>query len=279
MKIRVKKNLKVELNTLIRIEWKGWLPQLIVHERFESQVKWTLRFLTLISVASSLFSIDDWYIGSGVAVLLLIIEQFFEKTIFEYTSFVLMLLPDFDIDHTQWLTNGFVIPKNIDNENLCYIGPTFKDKEYATSFFNYLTKWNWDSLIDDEDIIVVSIILEPNSEYTMYIYSNPNKRNLDKIFKEDAKKKKFSKYGKKQQQLFTQMIFWKKLVYKEDYFIHQFLTVQSTKGRFYFTPSVLPKTPQEPVEFLFEYAILKYGFKLKKRSDVNKNDIEYHCKP
>ena len=279
MKIRVKKNLKVELNTLIRVEWKGWLPQLIVHERFESQVKWTLRILTLIGIASSLISIDDWYVGLGVSVLLLFIEQFFEKTIFEYTSFVLMPLPDFDIDHTQWLTNGFMIPQTIDNDHLCYIGPTFKDKEYAISFFNYLTKWNWDSFIDDENVIVVSIILEPNSEYTMYIYSNPNKRNLDKIFKEDAEKKKLSKYGKKQQQLFTQMIFWKKLVYKEDYFIHQFLTEQPTNGRFYFTPSVLPKTSKESIEFLFEYAILKYGFKLKKRSDVNKNDIEYYCKP
>lgn len=279
MKIRVKKNLKVDLSTLIRIERKGWLPILIIHERFEPYIKWTLRILTFIGIASSLISIDDWCINLGLAVLLLLTEQFFERAIFEYTSIVMMPLPDFNIDHTQWCTNGFMIPETIDEDHLCYMGPTFKDREYAISFFNYLTKWNWDSFIDDENVIVVSIILEPNSEYTMYIYSNPNDRNLNKIFKEDAERKKLSKYGKKQQQLFTQMIFWKKLVYRESYFIHEFLTKQPTEGRFYLTPSVLPKTEHDKIEFLFEYAILKYNYKLKERSAVNKNDIEYYCKP
>lgn len=279
MKIRVKKNVKVDLNTLIRIERRGLLPVLIVHERFERPIKWLLRTFAAIGIATSLLTIDDWFLNIGFAILLFLIEQFFERAIFEYTSFYLIPLPDFDIDHTQWQTNGFIIPQNIDDNHLCYVGPTFRDREYAVSFFNYLTKWNWDSFIDDENVIVLSIVLEPNSEYTMYIYSNPSKRNLDEIFKKDAEKKKFSKYGKKQQQLFTQMIFWKKLEYNENYFIHQFLEKQATKGKFYFVPSVLPKAPQESIEFLFEYAIVKYGFKLKKRSDIDKSDLEYYCKP
>ncbi|TWI19159.1 hypothetical protein [Sphingobacterium siyangense] len=279
MKIRVKKDLKVDLSTLIRIERKGLLPRLIVHERFEKQVKWTLRILTIIGVASSLVSINEWYISFSLAILLLLIEQFFEKTVFEYTSFVIMPLPEFEIDHTQWLTNAFLIPHNGHNDQFCHIGPAFKDRDYAINFFTYLTNWNWESFIDDENVIVVSIILEPDSRYTMYIYSNPSKRQLDKIFKEDANRNNLSKYGKQQQQLFTQMIFWKTLVYHEDYFIHQFITKQPTDQKFYFMPAVLPKVPEGEIEYLFEYAIEKFQYRLKHRGNITNNDIEYYFKP
>jgi len=48
MKIKIKDRLKIELNILIRLEFKRFVPTLIVHERFEKYVKWTIRVITLI---------------------------------------------------------------------------------------------------------------------------------------------------------------------------------------------------------------------------------------
>lgn len=276
MKITIKGNIRVALKTLIRVDWKHGIPKLTIHERFETKVKWILRLLTIIGIITSIISINTWYLSLGLAVLLLVIEQFFERASFEYTTMVLMPLPDFEIDYTQWKTCGFMIPHTVGEDNLCYMGPSFLNRDYAIKFFSYLTKWNWDSSIDDENVIIVSIVLEPDSKYTMYMYSNPGRRSLDLIFKKDAKMNELSKYGKNQQKLFTQMIFWKTLAYNEDYLIHQFLTKQKPDGRFYFTPSVVPQSLNQEPEFLLDSAILKFGYKRKNREELNKKDVEYY---
>jgi hypothetical protein len=279
MKIKIRNRFKVELNTLLRIEFKGIVPKLIVHERFEKHIKWIIRIITLIGIATSVITIDKWYLALSLATLILIIGQFFERTAFEYTTMVLMPIPDFAIDYSQWKTNGFMLPHVVSEEDRCYMGPSFKDRDYAISFFNYLKKWNWDRDIDDENIIVVSIVMEPDSRYTTYIYSNPGRKSLDTIFHKEEQNNKLSKYGKRQQKLFMQMIFCKTLDYREDYFIHQFLTKQSPNGKFYFIPSVVPKNPGEAVELLYEHGIVKYQYKLRQRSEINKNDIENYLKP
>lgn len=279
MKIKIRNRLKVELNTLLRIEFRGIVPTLIVHERFEKYIKWIIRIITVIGIATSVITIDKWYLALSLATLILIIGQFFERAAFEYTTMVLLPIPDFEIDYSQWKTNGFMLPHVVSEENRCYMGPSFKDKDYAIRFFNYLKKWNWDRDIDDENIIVLSIVMEPDSRYTTYIYSNPGRKSLDTIFHEEEQNNKLSKYGKRQQKLFMQMIFCKTLDYNEDYFIHQFLTKQPPAGKFYFIPSVIPKNPGEAVELLYEHGIVKYQYKLKQRSEINKNDIENYLKP
>ena len=169
MKVRVKGRLKVDLSTLIRIEFNRFLPTLIVHERFEKYVKWTIRAITLIGIVTSVITIPQWYIALSLSVGILLAGQFFERTAFEYTSMVVVPLPDFDIDYGQWKTNGFMLPNVLTNENRCYMGPSFENKNYAINFFNYLKQWNWGNDVDDDNRIIVSIVMEPNSRYTTYI--------------------------------------------------------------------------------------------------------------
>ncbi len=279
MKIKISDDIKVESRTLIRLEWNGLLPVLIVHEKFESKIKWTLRIIAVIGIGTSLISIDSKLISLGVALLIFVIEQFFERTIFEYTTMVVQPFPDFDIDYSQWKTNGFMVPMTKNDEDLCYAGPTYVDKDYAIKFFDYIKSWNAGLLDDEEGNIILSFIIEPNEKYTTYLYANHGRKSLDKLFDAAAKKNQLTKYGKRQQQFVMQMIYWHTLDFKAGYYIKRFLDFQTADTNFYLTPSIIPKQEGQPSEFIFDSAILLKGYKLKNRAEVTKHDIEYYHLP
>jgi len=75
------------------------------------------------------------------------------------------------------------------------------------------------------------------------------------------------------------MIFYNTLDFKEGYFIKQFLETVSPQDKFYFVPTVLPLNHGEAPEYLYDFAILKNEYKLQKRGEIGKNDIEYYLKP
>ena len=55
MKIKIKNRLEVELSTLVRLEFNRFVPTLVVHERFEKYVKWTIRLITLIGIIALVY--------------------------------------------------------------------------------------------------------------------------------------------------------------------------------------------------------------------------------
>lgn len=279
MKIKISDKLKVDSRTLIRLEWRNFLPILIVHEKFEKKIKWVLRVIAFTGITTSVISIDKWYFSLGLSILIFLVEQFFERTIFEYTTLVVQPLPDFEIDYKQWKTNGFMVPMIENLQDLCYVGPTYQDKEYAIKFFNYLKAWNWDSDIDNDNNIILSFIIEPDERYTTYLYANQGRKNLKAMFKLVAEQNKLEKYGKKQQQFVMQMVYWHTLPFKNGYYIKQFLDFQKPDQKFYLTPSVLPEQEGGQVEFIFDSAILKFGYKLKRRQELDSRDMEFHHPP
>ncbi len=279
MKIKISKNLSVDSSTLIRFEWRKFYPAIIIHEKFEKVLKWTLRAIAIIGIASSVITINQWYISLGLSILIFLIEQFFEKTAIEYTTMIVQPPPDFEIDYGQWKTNGFMIPNEKNNSELAYFGPTYVDKEYAIKFFRYLRSWiNNDSNDDIENNLIVSLVIEPDEEYTTYIYANLGRKRLDYMFKFLGDQSKLEKYGKRQQQFIAQMFYWNTLDFKDEYFIKKFLDFQEPNEPFFFTPSFLQSDGQTP-EFLFEHAIKKYEFKLNQRNQLNKHDPEYNFDP
>ena len=279
MKIKISKNLYVNLNTLVKIEWRKYYPVLVVHERFEKILKWILRIIAICGIATSIFSIPVWYISLGLAIVVALIEQFFEKTVFEYTTMVIQPFPDFELDYSQWKTNGFLIPKEKDSKDLPHFGPAFMDEKYAKNFFRYLRTWIDNNSNDDkENNLVVSIIIEPNDKYTTYIYANLGRKRLNNMFKFMNNVSKLEKYGKRQQQFITQMFYWNTLDFKDGYYIKQFLDFQNENDPYYFTPSVIQPFKLPP-KFLFDYSIKKYHLKVKKRIELLKNEPEYHINP
>ena len=279
MKIRVAKGLFVDSRTLFRIEWRRWYPALVVHEKFETLVKWTLRIIAFLGIASSVIAIPVWYVSLSISVGIFLVEQFFERAIFEYTAMVVQPFPDFDIDYGQWKTNGFMIPVERNGTDFAHFGPTYMDEEYATKFFNYLRSWVNDNSNDDkENNLVTSIVIEPNEKYTTYIYANHGRRRLDHMFRFIEATNKLDKFGKRQQNLIMQLHFWHTLDFKDGYYVKKFLEYWKADEPFMFTPSVIQPFGFPP-KFLFDFSIKKYHLKVKERKEIKKNEPEYYFDP
>lgn len=81
------------MKTLLTIEVKHGVPRLVVHEKYEKSVKWILRSIAGVGIVISALAFKHWYIGVLLAVLILLIQQFFERTIFEYTAIHVSAVP------------------------------------------------------------------------------------------------------------------------------------------------------------------------------------------
>jgi hypothetical protein len=279
VRIKIDNDLYVNSNTLIRIEWRKWYPALVIHEKFENVVKWILRIIAFVGIATSVISIDEWYLSLGFSIIIFLIEQFFERTIIEYTAMVFQPPPDFTVEYGQWKTNGFMLPKEKNEKNLAHFGPSYLDEEYAGKFFSYLRSWVNDNSNDDkENCLVVSLVIEPNEKYTTYLYANLGRKRLDYMFKAIENSKKLEKYGKRQQNFIGQIFYWHTLDFKDGYFIKQFLEFQKSNDPFYFTPSVIQPFGLQP-KFLFDFSIKKYYLKVTKREDIKRTDPEFNFNP
>ena len=275
MKFR-KGNWKIDSRSLIDVEWRKSIPRLIVHEKYEKIIKWTLRILTFIGIATSVISLE-WYYSLLLAIVLLVVEQFIERAIFEYTTMIVQKMPDFEVDGKRWKTMGFAFPPQKDNNYPPYMGPAFDTEEYARNFFNYIKSWNDTNDEDPYNNIIVSFVMEPNSTYTVSIYANPARKNLDAQFKTVAEQRKFEKYGKRHQQLIMQVKFANNFEYKPGLLIHEFLTTYSDSDTYYFTPFVTNPQTNE-LKILNSLSIKKFQFKHKRRENLTLQDHEYHTK-
>lgn len=81
-------NWKIDSNSLVRLQWGKYYPKLIVHEKYETPVKWILRILAIIGIATSFLTLPYWG-GIIMTLFLLGIEQLFERTLFEYSIMIL----------------------------------------------------------------------------------------------------------------------------------------------------------------------------------------------
>ena len=83
------------------------------------------------------------------------------------------------------------------------------------------------------------------------------------------------KYGKNQQEMVMQTMFWKKNISKGSFF-YQFIDDLKISNEFYFAPSYL-NANRQPV-LIEELKILKNEIKIKKRNELTNEDIEFHFK-
>jgi hypothetical protein len=270
-----KGNWRIDSQTLIRLEWAKYYPKLIVHEKFEKYVKWVLRILTAIGILTC-FLTFSYVIGIIITLCLFVIEQFFERTIFEYSVMIIQPFPDFEIEYDQWLTNGYFLlnPEIQGHEGyLNYFGPAYRDKDYAIKFFNYIRSWNQGEDIDEDNNICISFILEDNETYSTYLYANTERKWLKPMFTEYEKEMQVEKYGKKLQSMTLQMVYWKNLRAQLGMFFYKFLEQQPNNGEFFFAPFYIEGEVPKVID---ELRVLKTQYKLKSRSQLTPNEIEYH---
>jgi hypothetical protein len=275
MKIKLG-NWKVDSSTFFRVEWRKPFPKIILHEKFEKGVKWMLRILTLVGIGTSIISLPPLY-SLLLSIGLVALEQLLERIIFEYTVFIIQPFPDFNIDYNQWLTNGYLFPnlKYKDQYELYnHFGPAYKTKDYAIKFFSYLKNWNQGEDDDVENNICLSFVIEPDNSYTTYLYANPNRKWLDPLFNKYHEKMKYEKYGKNQQSLVMDMIYWKNLKLVDTSLFPHFLKSQPTSGKFYFVPFYIDDK-EHPIS-VEEMKICKYQYQVKSRNELTPSDVEYH---
>ena len=72
MKIKLE-NWEIDTSTFVRIEWHKPFPKLVLHEKYEKIVKWILRILTLIGIATSIITLSPVY-SLLLSIALLLIE-------------------------------------------------------------------------------------------------------------------------------------------------------------------------------------------------------------
>lgn len=273
MKIKVDEGLYVDSKTLFRLEWRKYIPVLVLSEKYEKKVKWILRIIAFIGIASSLISIDKWYYSLGLSLLIFIVEQFLENIIFEYTTFVVQPFPDFEIEAGQWKANAFMMTQEKNAEYPPYIGPAYLDKDYAIKFFTYIRSWGVEQEECEEDKIVLSFVIEDDGKYTTYIYANPARKNIQRQFDFIGVISALEKYKKNHQKLIVQMIYWNTLPINDGYSIKVFLDKYKPGEKFYLTPFVIDNNDKVK-EPLTDLAILKTSYKLRKRAELTKFDIE-----
>lgn len=265
---------RISLKSLIWFRWQNHLPRLVIHEKYERQVKWILRILAITAIATSLLAFEVWYLKLSFALALFLIEQFFERAIFQYTSIYFQPFPSFTIEGEKWTDMGFAYPENPQPNELNVVGPVFSDKEYAHNFFNLLRQWNYQQSEDKDNNICLSFILESENQYSVYFYPNLKRKTVGEFFEEAEQQQKLKKFGKEHQQLVGQMIFCKIFRYGEGLGLKRFLEIQSEDKPFWLKPFITKA--DRTFEMIWEEEpILKYHFKCKKGKELSKGEVEY----
>lgn len=265
---------KISSKSIISIRWQNHLPRLIVHEKYEKFVNWFLRILTVFGIVTSVIAFPIWYINLLFAIVLFIIEQFFEKSIFKYTSIYVQPMPDFKYDSKEWKGMAFAFPQDPDQKLLNIVGCAFATEEYAHKFFKLLKAWNYGEVEDKDNNICLSFIVESEKEYSVYLYPNPERKIVDQFFKKAEESLKYEKYGKEHQKLIMHMVFCKIFPYRVNSQLKIFIEKQSLDHPFWLKVFIMKKNGK--IEMVHnENAILKYHYKFKNRHELNKNEYEY----
>jgi len=264
---------KISLKSLVSVRWHNHLPRLIIHEKYENHVKWTLRILFFAGIGLSLFVFTP-YLAFLIAVLIALTGLFFQKAIFQYTTIYIQPMPDFEYDPKEW--KGMVFGFATSPELLNFVGCAFSTEKTAHNFFQLLKSWNYYNNEDKDNNICLSFILENEREYSVFLYPNRNRKTVEDYFQKVEELRKYEKYGKKHQQLVMHRNFFNTFPYGQNSQLKQFIEKQSSNCPFWLKCFVIEEDGQP--KWISEDAILKFHFILKKREDIKKSEEEYHHK-
>ncbi len=254
------------------MRWKRWPPRLVLHEKYEPGIKWTLRVLLIIGVLTSVVSLP-WYQSLPFALALLFLEQFLERSVLLYTSIYLHTMPDFAIDPAKWVSMAFIVYEAegliIPNE----VGLVFTDEEYAQKFFELLHAWNQGKNEDKDNNVQLSFIID-EEVYYLYIYPNPTRESVMDFFTEIQKLSKLEKYGKEHLGIVPTLMICRSFSTTRGYSLGVFLEKQQQGEPFLLRAYLQEEGPQpKPIQSI--EPIIKWNYKAKARAYLNEEDLEY----
>lgn len=230
--------------------------------------------LTFIGIASSIVAFPDWLSSLIFSIALFMIEQFFERSIFQYTTMYVQPFPDFNYKSAEWKGMAYAFPIDNDPRMLNVVGCAFASKDYAIKFFKLLQAWNYNQPEDKENNICLSFIIENDKEYSTYLYPNMERKSVKDFFERAGESLKYEKYGKEHQQLVMQMTFCKIFPFGPKALLNNFIKTQKPGKPFWIKPFLM-KADNSLVMLHDAGEILKWDFTFKKREDLDDAHYEY----
>ncbi|MCK9569250.1 hypothetical protein M0R72_09955 [Candidatus Pacearchaeota archaeon] len=260
----------------IRIDKKK--KRLVLNEKYEKAVKYTLRISTFLGIISSVLTLPIEF-SLIISILLVLIEQILEKTIFMFNTLFVQPIPaPEDLKKAEWYANRFgFIQGNVADKKFL-VGLVFKDKEAGKKIFECISAWNNLETWDMEDNIKLSFIIEDDQNYSTYLYPSENRKIMKKFWS------KIRKNGKQHNKLIYMLIMCKVFPYGKDSSFYKFK--KEYEDFYLFT---INGKPQEYKQFTLEGfyiengkmipldnpPIQKFHLKIKNRKDLTKEDVEY----
>jgi len=231
--------------------------------------------LALIGIVGSIGLLPVvWYLNLIFAIIIVAVEQFFERAIFKYTIIYFQPLPEFKWSiGEEWVGMGFAY-RDVREESVPnVVGPAFNIESCAHEFFALLRKWNYGEREDRDNNVCLSFIYDDTGGYYTFIYPNLTRHTIKDTYSEIKEAHKFNKFGKEAEGLVVQFTFCRyyKSTYSQlDAFVHR----RPKEQPFWLQPFIL--RPNKTAEILFrEEPILKFHVKIKHKRDLGQHEVEY----
>jgi hypothetical protein len=268
---------------VIRLETKAKkMPYFVISAKYELYVKWTLRILTLFSIGICFITLQ-WYVALIITLLLIVIERILETIVFQVVSIYVQPIPEWDND--QWLAMTYV---NIKNSK--YVEMLIRTEEQARKLHDCIKEWNYGEFVDKEDNIKLSFVIENDNTYVTFLYPSFERRTI-KLFGEQVEYDMFKKREMKaHQQIVVSITFCKLFPFQPGCSLERFMNEyqQNTAYAFgvHYLKQPLPALSEEKpfmikytsdkIQHVGERPFVKFHVKIKKASELTKEDYEYH---
>lgn len=257
-----------------RLRSGRWLPRLFLHEKNEKLILWTIRVLTAIGITASILSFP-WQLSLLLAIALVVIDYFLEKTLFYYTSLYVQPLPDFTYDPNKWVANAFVSigePSNPSSQKI--VGLTFNDQAYARKFFDLLRAWNYGESDDKDGNIRLSFLTDENMYY-VYLYPSFERNTIKQMHEKLKAENALPKYGKEHFGLIMSLVICKGFETKHGYALGTFTNNHAENAPFLLAPFLHNGGSSDPEPLFDIEPIQLHSYKARIPRELTENDFEY----
>jgi hypothetical protein len=266
-------NWRFVLSSVISIRREGWIPRLVISDKFRNHVAWTSRILVAVGVSASLVEFGSKVEAFTVAIVLVILQFFFERVVYQFASFYVQPFPDFRYYVQAWKGMGFAFPVEQRPDQLNVVGPEFSSEEYSNSIFGLFRQWNYGENDDTNNNVCLSFILEDAYKYSVYLYPNPKRQSAKEFFDmADALHRSKNRKGEHHSFLvqFTMLRTFRREKTSQ---LDTFIDMQSKSRPFWLKPFIR-KDGQPQMVYEIE-PILKHHVTVRKRQDLRAGDYEF----
>lgn len=269
---------------LITINYQDKIPHIILHEKYETFVKWLIRILIILGILLSFLTLP-WQYSVITSIILVVIEIILEKIIFKYRTLFIQPIPRYRLN--SWLAMVFLIPLQEGIQSK--IGMLFDDEKTAQEIFTCLMAWNYFEEADPDNNIQITFVIENEEEYSTYIYPTYSRKSIILAKTYIERKKLENKEIKEHEQLVMTPIFCRTFGNPPNSSFRLFLSKYNEGAPFEFGVFARGNNFPEMVEgnpILLSYnasqgvyeseSIKKNHLKIIHRSELTDEDLEYH---